>query len=193
MGVSAGKPPPAPDPTKIIDLENKYNRTNSVNPFGTSMWSTDANGHETNTVTAAPRTQSAIDRAYSAAETPYQKEYVPQGMDQLTSAILGKVGNRYGLGGQGQPALNTNMKQQGQGAPPPNIQQPGQGDMNSQIFAAQQQGGQGSGLGGMAGMMGGPQGSGQANLSPIYAALNRMQQQPPNSGAMPPQQQTWGA
>lgn len=192
MASGGGKPPPAPDPTKIIELENKYNRTNTINPFGTSMWSTDANGHETNTTTAAPRTQGAIDRAYSAAETPYQKEYVPQGMDQLTSAILGKVGNRYGLGGQGQPAMNTNLKQQGQSPPPMGFQQPG-GGMNDQMYAAQQQGGQGSALGGMSGMLGGPQGSGQANFAPALAALNRMQQQPPNNGAMPPVQQTWGA
>lgn len=166
MASGGGKPPPAPDPATIIGLENKYNRYNSANPFGTSQWSTDANGHETQTTTANPRTQSAIDRAFSAAETPYQKEYVPQGMDQLTSAILGKVGKRYNLGGQGQPGLNTNLKPQQQTPPP--MQMPQQGGMADP-----------SQMGAMSPNLG-------------IAALNRMPQQGMQGGAMAPQQQTWG-
>jgi hypothetical protein len=60
--------------------------------------------------------QGAIDRAFAASETPFTKQYIPQGMDQLTSAILGRVGKRYDLTGD---QLNTNMKQQYQ--PPPEV------------------------------------------------------------------------
>lgn len=116
---SSHAPPPAPDPATIIALENQYNRTNTVNPFGSSTYSPGANGHETQTISPNSQTQGAIDRAFAAASTPYTKEYVPQGMDQLTSAILGKVGSHYGIGGQGQSPLNTNLKQGMQGAPAP--------------------------------------------------------------------------
>jgi hypothetical protein len=119
-------------------LQSQYNRYNSSNPFGSSSWSTDPNGHETLTQAPNERTQSAIDRAFTSAETPYQQEYIPQGMNQLASAIMGRVGARYGLGdanpnnpsiwadhgaaqgGQG-GALNTNLKQQQQSPPPPNL------------------------------------------------------------------------
>lgn len=124
MGSSTTKPPPAPDPKEIIGLENQYNRYNTSNPFGSTSWSQGANGHETQTTAVSPQMQQAIDRAFSASQTPLTKEYVPQGMDQLTSAILGKVGGHYGIGGQNQPGLNTNLKQQPQSPPPSNI--PGQ-------------------------------------------------------------------
>jgi hypothetical protein len=85
--------------------------------------------------------QGSIDRAFTASETPLQHEYIPQGMDQLTQAILGRVGARYGLGSAnpnnptlgfgstigGAPThgaggqLNTNLKQQQQPAPTPNL------------------------------------------------------------------------
>jgi hypothetical protein len=85
--------------------------------------------------------QGSIDRAFAASETPLQREYIPQGMDQLTQAILGRVGARYGLGsanpnnptlGFGSTAggaptqgaggqLNTNLKQQQQPSPAPNL------------------------------------------------------------------------
>ena len=42
--------------------------------------------------------QAAIDRAFALSAKPSQQLYVPQGMDQLASAILGRVGARYGLG-----------------------------------------------------------------------------------------------
>jgi len=121
MGASAGKPPSAPDPSQILALQNQYNRSNSVGPFGSQSWSSGGpGGHETMTTSLSPQMQGAVDRAFSAAATPYQKEYVPQGMDQLASALLGKVGGHYGLGGQG---FNTNLQQQkpaaGAGPQPP--------------------------------------------------------------------------
>lgn len=121
MGASVGKPPAAPDPNTVLALQNQYNRSNSVGPFGSQTWSTNGpGGHETLTTSLSPDMQNAANRAFAAAATPYQKEYVPQGMDQLASAILGRVGGRYGLSGSN---LNTNFQQQkapqGQSPQPP--------------------------------------------------------------------------
>ena len=99
MASGGGKPPPAPDPQLLMELQNKYNRYNQSNPFGTSSWSTDANGHETLTTTPNSQMQAVIDRTFKLAGTPSQQMYVPQGMDQLAGAIMGRVGARYGLGG----------------------------------------------------------------------------------------------
>lgn len=98
MSSGGSKPPPAPDPQRIIELQNQYNRYNTVNPFGSSYWSKDQNGHETVTTTPSEQMQAAIDRAFALSATPSQKLYIPQGMDQLASAIMGRVGARYGLG-----------------------------------------------------------------------------------------------
>lgn len=98
MSSGGSKPPPAPDPQRIIELQNQFNRTNTVNPFGSSYWSKDQNGHETVTTTPSEQMQAAINRAFALSATPSQKLYVPQGMDQLASAIMGRVGARYGLG-----------------------------------------------------------------------------------------------
>jgi hypothetical protein len=127
MSSGGGKPPPAPDPEQVIALQAQYNRFNSRGPFGSQQWTTDENGHETLNTEVNPQMQGAIDRAFAASETPFTKQYVPQGMDQLSSAILGRVGKRYGLEGD---QLNTNMKQQYQ--PPPEVQ-----SMNSNMSSPQ--------------------------------------------------------
>jgi hypothetical protein len=141
MASGGGKPPPAPDPQQIIALQSQYNRYNQNGPFGSTTWTKDPNGHETQNITPSARMQGSIDRAFDAAETPLQREYIPQGMDQLASAILGRVGARYGLGSAnpnnpmlgfgstmgGAPThgvggqFNTNLKPQQQSAPAPNF------------------------------------------------------------------------
>lgn len=141
MASGGGKPPPAPDPAQIIALQSQYNRYNQSNPFGTASWSTDPNGHETLTTTPSERTQGAIDRAFTAAETPYQRMDTPTGLGQLAEAMLGRVGARYGLGSanpnnptlgfgmqdSGAPtqgaggAFDTNMKAGQQSPPPPQL------------------------------------------------------------------------
>jgi|ERR1043166_3759258 hypothetical protein len=161
MGSSTSKPPPAPDPKEIIGLENQYNRYNTSNPFGSTNWSTGANGHETQTTTISPEMQQAMDRAFAASATPYTKEYVPQGMDQLTSAILGKVGKNYGVSG-----LNTNLKSQGQSPPSANI--PGQlngGGMGSPMQMHSAMAPQG-------GPMGSPMQMGAQQMSPPQSGPN---------------------
>ena len=119
MSSNDERPPDAPDPERILQLQNQYNRYGQSNPFGSQQWTEGEDGRQTLNTTASPQMQGAIDRAFAASATPYQKQYIPQGMDQLSSAILGKVGKRYGLEGD---ALNTNMKQQQQPAPQPNMQ-----------------------------------------------------------------------
>jgi hypothetical protein len=117
MSSNDSKPPPAPDPEEMIRLQTQYNQHNTNNPFGSQTWTTDDEGNRTLNTSASPQMQGAIDRAFAASETPFTKQYIPQGMDQLTSAILGKVGKRYDLSGD---QLNTNMKQPYQ--PPPEVQ-----------------------------------------------------------------------
>lgn len=179
MGASAGKPPAAPDPNQVLALQNQYNRSNSVGPFGSQSWSSSGpGGHETLTTNLSPQMQGAVDRAFAAASTPYQKEYVPQGMDQLASAILGKVGGRYGISGSD---LNTNLQQQkpaaGMSPQPPNmagmgIQTQGPGGMGpAQLM--QQPGAMG--MGGMGGLMG-ANGGGFGGASPL-AAMQALQGQ----------------
>ncbi len=159
---STSKPPPAPDPKEIIGLQNQYNRYNTSNPFGSTSWSQGENGHETQTTSLSPQMQQAMDRAFGAAATPYTKEYVPQGMDQIASAIMGKVGQHYGVDN-----LNTNLKQQGM--PPPSANIPGQingGSMGSPQMMNALQG---------RGMQGGPMGA------PMQMGAQQ-QMAPPQSG-----------
>lgn len=156
MSSDGGKPPPAPDPERIIALQQQYNRYNTSNPFGSQSWSEGEDGRQTLNTEVSPQMQGSIDRAFAAAETPYEKQYVPQGMDQLSSAIMGKVGKRYGLEGD---ALNTNLKQQYQ--PPPEVQGMGMGSNGGDPMQAMQamqqamqgmrapQGGVGAAMGGM--------------------------------------------
>lgn len=141
MSSGNSKPPAAPDPAMIIGLQNKYNRYNTHNPFGSASWADDGSGHETLTQAPSDQMQGAIDRAFQYSATPNQQEHIPQGMSQLASAIMGRVGARYGLGtadpnnhtigatggAYGDPhggALDTSMtsqKPQGQSAPPPQM------------------------------------------------------------------------
>lgn len=110
MASGGGKPPSAPDPNLIIPLQSQYNRYNTSGPFGSQSWQSGGpGGHESLNTTLSPQMQGAVDRAFSASAMPLQREYVPQGMDQLASAILGRVGGHYGLQGS---ALNTNLQQQ---------------------------------------------------------------------------------
>lgn len=182
MGASAGKPPAAPDPNVIIPLESQYNRFNSSGPFGSQTWSSGGpGGHETLNTTLDPRMSAAVDRAFNAAATPYQKEYIPTGMDQLTSAVLGRVGSKYGLSGN---ALDTNLqhqKPQSQSPmPPQGMPAMGAGMPNLSYNApgapgpAQQMGaiapGQAAGL---IGQMGMPQ-MGFNNPGNLMGAMNQM-------------------
>lgn len=130
---SAGSPPSAPDPNQVIQAQERANHYNASNPFGSATWSTGADGRDTLTQSYSPGVQQMYQQALTSASTPRQQMLVPEGMSQLASAILGRVGARYGLGsgnannptipGQaafphgGGGALNTNMSKGG-AAPP---------------------------------------------------------------------------
>lgn len=110
MSSGGGKPPQAPDPNVIIPLESQYNRWNSSGPFGSQSWSSGGpGGHETLTTNLSPQMQGAVDRAFQASQAQLTPKYIPQGLDQLASAMLGRIGSRYGLSGNG---LNTNLQAQ---------------------------------------------------------------------------------
>ena len=138
---SAGSAPKPPDPQQTIALQNQYNRYNTNGPFGGTSWTSGGpGGHETMNTSLSPQMQGAMDSAFSAAAAPRQQMQIPQGMDQLASAILGRVGARYGIGSgfsannptisglpsgpmsNGSSPLNTNLKQGMQAPPQPQPQ-----------------------------------------------------------------------
>lgn len=196
---SAGSPPAAPDPQTVINAQERANHYNASNPFGSATWSTGADGRDTLTQSYSPGVQQMYNQALTSAATPRQQMQVPEGMSQLASAILGRVGARYGLGsgnannptipGQanfphgGGGALNTNMSKGG-AAPPatggmsgmglqtqPSPMQGGMGQMGLQADPNAQGGGMGS-LGGMQGMgLGGLSGGMPQNAMGVMSAL----------------------
>lgn len=94
------KPPKAPDPQMLIDAQNQANRVNQIGPYGSSTYSEDENGRATQTNTLSPELQQVYVRLLGmAGKEPEQaqKYQAPQGFDQLTQAVGGKVGERYGL------------------------------------------------------------------------------------------------
>jgi hypothetical protein len=98
---SAGDPPSAPDPNQVIAAQAQHNRYNINNPFGSSNWSSGGpGGHDSVTTTMSPQMQAMMSQAFGAAGAPRQQMQDPfgGGMSQLASAILSKVGARYGLG-----------------------------------------------------------------------------------------------
>lgn len=100
MSSGSTKAPKAPDPQTVIDAQTRANRVNQIGPYGSSMYSTDDKGNATQTSTMSPELQAIYQRVLgmSAKEPEQAQKYeAPQGFDQLTSAIGGKVGQRYGL------------------------------------------------------------------------------------------------
>jgi hypothetical protein len=184
---SAGKPPKAPDPQAIINAQTQANRYDQTNPFGSQTWTTDASGHQRLDTTANPQTQGAIDRAFSLSATPSQQMYIPQGMSQLASGILGRVGEHYGMGGSGAP-LNTNLKQGGQA--PPAIQPGLVNGMQGGVPGMQQNMGMGMGSSGMGNQLGQSGGAYPGMLSALQGMSPQGgvgAQRPPSLGVMPTQ------
>src|SRR3990172_1183440 len=56
------KPPPAPDPYKIIDYQANVNRTNEQGPSGSTVWSKDADGRWTQTKAFSPELQQVYNK-----------------------------------------------------------------------------------------------------------------------------------
>ena len=205
---SAGAPPKAPDPNTVIQAQENANHYNASNPFGTASWARGADGRDTLTQSMSPTMQALMNQATSSAMTPRQQMQIPEGMSQLSSAILGRVGARYGLGtgnannptipGQagfphgGGGALNTNMGKSG--APPPAT---GGSPMDQLSLQGNPGAAQGQ-MGGMGGLMGGSASNPSGQLSgtlPLQQSIAAMQQslQGQNSPmGMPPEMQQPG-
>ena len=97
---SAGSPPSAPDPNTVINAQEMANHFNASNPFGTATWAKGPDGRDTLTQSMSPVMQQLMNQATSSAMTPRQQMTDPfgGGMSQLASAIMSRVGARYGLG-----------------------------------------------------------------------------------------------
>lgn len=100
MSSGSTKPPKAPDPVLMAELQNQANRVNQVGPWGSTTFSEDENGRATQTQQLSPQMQEVMDRMFTTLGDPSQqaqKYEMPQGFDQLQGAIGNKVGERYGL------------------------------------------------------------------------------------------------
>lgn len=190
---SAGSPPSAPDPNQVIQAQERANHFNASNPFGSATWSTGPDGRDTLTQSYSPGVQHMYDQALASASAPRQQMQVPEGMSQLASAILGRVGARYGLGtgnannptipGQanfphgGGGALNTNMSKGG--AAPPTTQgmgTPGGPSPMDQLTLQGNPGAMQGQMGSLGGMMGAPQG-GPTGMGGAMTAMQALQGQ----------------
>lgn len=119
MSSGSTKPPKAPDPVLMAELQDRANRPNINSQFGSSMWSTGADGRATQTNTLSPGLQGNYDRAQqisSMGPEGSQRWQAPQGLDQLTGLIGNRVANNYGAN---QPAKPQQQRMQNPSMKPP--------------------------------------------------------------------------
>lgn len=95
---SAGSPPSAPDPSTLIQAQEAANRFNVNSPFGSVNWTTGPGGQQTMNQQLSPQMQGMVNQAFANAAAPRQQIMPTEGLSDLTSAILGRVAARYGLG-----------------------------------------------------------------------------------------------
>lgn len=108
MGGKSAPKVDVPDPLAIIEAEKKANRTGLITPFGSSVWQGD------NQVTEfSPQMQGLADRMIGLAGESGQRFEVPSFMNDIAGAMMGRVGERYGL----DPSRATQK-------PPPSAQMP---------------------------------------------------------------------
>lgn len=113
MSSGSSKPPKAPDPQMLIDAQTRANRVNQVGPYGSSTYSTDAEGNATQTSELSPEMEAVRQRVFGmAGQQPQQAQsyQLPQGFDQLMGAVGGRVGERYGLGQGTKPSQQPMQK-----------------------------------------------------------------------------------
>jgi len=120
------KTTPMPDPKELIALQAEYNRVNVDTPFGSQTYVPGPNGTTTLKTDIGPLGQQLVDRGVSLGMTDSNRMTVDPRMNELAGALLGKVGDRFGmnLGGSLQLAPTPNMPQpsskpQPQPQPPP--------------------------------------------------------------------------
>lgn len=94
---SAGKPPAAPDPATVINLQSGENRTNTYTPFGSSEWVIGPDGRPSQETSASPALQAVANQAFGNALTPNQRVEYPMAFETLGRALVARLGNRYGV------------------------------------------------------------------------------------------------
>lgn len=129
MGSSSKKSPKQqamPDPRELIELQAETNRVNVDTPFGSQTYVPGPNGSTTLKTDIGPLGQELVNRGVSLGMTDSNRMTVDPRMNDLAGALLGKVGQRFGmdLGGALQLAPTPNMPQnqakpQAQSPPPP--------------------------------------------------------------------------
>lgn len=98
-----------PDPIEIINAQKEANRTDTITPFGQSVW--DGNSQITS---FSPEMQDLVGKMLGLAGEGQQRYTPPAFLDSIGGAIAGRVGERYGLDG-----LNTSKPRSATRAPMP--------------------------------------------------------------------------
>jgi hypothetical protein len=81
---------------QLIQMQERYNRVNTSNPFGSQRYSTGADGRTEFTTTLSPQMQQLMDRGMGLAGRDMQRVQKPQGFEELVAAMMGRLGNRFG-------------------------------------------------------------------------------------------------
>lgn len=105
-----------PDPLAIIEAEKNANRTDSVTPFGQTVWQGDQQ-----VTSFSPQMQAIQDRMFGVANQGYDRIEPPSYVNDILGGIAGRVGERYGVTG-----MDTSKPQQS-AQPPPMQLPPGMG------------------------------------------------------------------
>jgi hypothetical protein len=98
-----------PDPIEIINAQKEANRTDTITPFGQSVWQ--GNSQVTS---FSPEMQAMADQMMGLASQGQQRVTPPAFLNDIGGAIAGRVGERYGLSG-----LDTSKPQSATQAPQP--------------------------------------------------------------------------
>ena len=113
------KLPSAKDLRPLLDLQAQYNRVGVQTPFGSQNYRTNPDGTQTLVTTLGPQGQKLVDRSMGLAMTDSQQMQVPQQVNDIASALAGRVGNRLGVQGGGQPMQLSGQQKPPQGQQPP--------------------------------------------------------------------------
>lgn len=115
MSSSKKKPrtPDMPDPRELIELQAEYNRVNVDTPFGSQTYVPGPDGSTTLRTDIGPLGQALVGRGVSLGMTDSARQNVDPRMNELAGALLGRVGDRFGmnLGGALQLSPDAAMPQ----------------------------------------------------------------------------------
>jgi hypothetical protein len=113
------KLPSAKQLEPLLQLQDKYNRVGVETPFGAQNYRTNPDGTRTLVTSLGPQGQQLVDRSMGLAMTDSEQMHVPQQMNDIASALAGRVGGRFGIQTGGPMQIGT-----GQAQKPPQGQQP---------------------------------------------------------------------